>query len=96
MNYPIVDGSVTYIPEISASWTFDFVGEEQESTNNFTGATGQLFTTKGAKVAQHAMNIGLGLDILAQDNVTVSFDYDWTNKEDFDSHAGSLKTRFAF
>lgn len=96
LNYPIVAGSVTYIPEISTSWTYDFVGDEQEAKNNFVGAASTQFTSKGAKVAQNALNVGLGLDVLAQDNVTVSFDYDWTTKEDYDSHSGGVKARFAF
>lgn len=96
LNYPIVDGSMTYIPEISTSWTYDLVGDEQEAKNNFVGAASTQFTTKGAKVAQHQFNVGLGLDVLAQDNVTVSFDYDWASKEDYNSHSGAVKARFAF
>jgi outer membrane autotransporter protein len=96
LNYPIVDGSITYIPAVSTSWTYDFIGDEQETTNNFTGAASTLFTNKGAKVAQNAFNVGLGLDVLAQDNVTVSFDYDWNTKEDYDAHTGAVKARFAF
>jgi uncharacterized protein with beta-barrel porin domain len=96
LNYPIVDGSMTYIPEISTSWSYDFIGDEQEATNNFVGAASTLFTTKGADVAQHQFNVGLGLDVLAQDNVTVSFDYDWASKEDYNSHSGAVKARFAF
>jgi len=96
LNYPIVDGGMTYIPEISTSWTYDLVGDEQEAKNNFVGASATQFTTKGAKVAQHQFNVGLGLDVLAQDNVTVSFDYDWASKEDYNSHSGAVKARFAF
>ncbi|PIR37586.1 MAG: hypothetical protein COV35_08810 [Alphaproteobacteria bacterium CG11_big_fil_rev_8_21_14_0_20_39_49] len=96
LNYPIVDGSMTYIPEISTSWTYDLIGDEQEAKNNFVGAAATQFTTKGADVAQHQFNVGLGLDVLAQDNVTVSFDYDWASKEDYNSHSGAVKARFAF
>lgn len=96
LNYPIVDGDITYIPAISTGWTYDFIGDEQETTNNFTGAASTLFTNKGAKVAQNAFNVGLGLDVLAQDNVTVSFDYDWKAKEDYNAHTGAVKARFAF
>ncbi len=96
LNYAIVDGAITYIPEIRAAWIYDFIGDEQESINGFTGAAGTLFTSKGADIAQNAFKIGLGLDILAQDNVTVSFDYDYTGKEDYDNHAGAVKARFAF
>ncbi|MDA0781263.1 MAG: autotransporter domain-containing protein [Rickettsiales bacterium] len=96
LNYPIVDGSMTYIPEISTSWTYDLIGDEQEAKNNFVGVAATQFTTKGADVAQHQFNVGLGLDVLAQDNVTVSFDYDWASKEDYNSHSGAVKARFAF
>jgi outer membrane autotransporter protein len=96
LAYPIMDGGITYTPRLSASWFYDMVGDEQESVNSFTGAPGVLFTTTGPDVAQHTFNVGLGLDILAQDNVTVSFDYNWTAREEYDAHSGALKARLAF
>lgn len=96
LNYPIVDGSVTYIPAISAGYSYDFIGDEQETKSNFTGAAATQFTNKGAKVARNTFDVGLGLDVLAQDNLTVSFDYDWTSKEDYNAHSGAIKARFSF
>lgn len=96
VNYPVIDGSVTYTPEFRAAWIYDFIGDEQQATSFFNGIGGTQFTSKGADVAKNAFNLGVGLAIMAQDNVTVSFDYDWTTKEDYDNHAGSLKARFAF
>lgn len=96
LNYPIIDGSVTYIPSLSVGVSYDLVGDEQETKNNFTGASSTVFTNKGADVAQVEFELGAGLDILAQDNLTVSFDYDWTSKEDYNAHTGAVKARFAF
>lgn len=94
--YPIVDGGVTYTPRLSAAWYYDLIGDESSSTSNFTSAAATTFISKGAEVAQSAFRLGAGLDVLAQDNVTVSLDYNWDTKQDFDGHTGQLKARFEF
>ena len=94
--YPITTDSMTYTPRLSAAWYYDLVGDEANTTSNFTSATATTFISKSADVAQNAFKLGLGLDILAQDNVTVSLDYNWEGKEEFDAHTGSLKARFEF
>ncbi len=96
LAYPIVDGGITYVPKINAAWMYDFIGDEQETTSEFASAAGTYFTTTGADVAQSSFRLGAGLDVMAQDNVTVSVDYNWDSKEDYNSHTGSLKARFAF
>ncbi len=94
--YPIVDGGVTYNPRLSAGWYFDLVGDEVETTSNFTAAASNTFISKGADVAQSAFKLGAGLDVMAQDNVTVSLDYNWESRESYDAHTGQVKARFEF
>ncbi len=96
LSYPIVDGQVTYIPELRAAWEYDFIGDEQEMSSRFSSVTTNAFTTKGADIAQSTLKLGVGLDVLAQDNVTVSFDYDYESKANYAAHTGALKARFAF
>lgn len=96
LAYPIVEGGLTFIPQIDVRWAYDFIGDEQESTSNFADAGGYVFTTKGADVARSALKLGLGVDVIAQDNFTVSFDYDWESKSNYDSHTGTVQARFSF
>lgn len=96
LAYPIVDGGITYTPRLSAGWYYDLIGDEAGTTSNFSSAAATTFVSKGADVARSAFKLGTGLDILSQDNVTLSVDYNWESKEDFDSHTGELKARFAF
>lgn len=95
LDYPIVDGGITYVPQLKAQWLYDFIGDNAETTSRFTSST-VSFVSKGADPAQHTFNFGAGLDIHAQNNVTVSLDYDLNEKADYSSHAGSIKARFAF
>jgi outer membrane autotransporter protein len=96
LAYPIVDGGITYVPAIRGSWFYDFIGDEQETSSSFTSVPTVVFATQGADIAQSSFDLGLGLDVMAQDNVTVSFDYDLISKEDYISHNGSIKARLAF
>ncbi len=96
LAYPIVEGGTTYTPRMSAAWYYDLVGDEVDTTSNFTSAAGTNFISKGADVAQSTFRLGAGLDVLAQDNVTVSLDYNWDTKQDFEAHTGQLKARFEF
>lgn len=96
LAYPIVDGGITYTPRLSAAWYYDLVGEEVETSSYFTSASGTRFISKGADIAQSAFKFGAGLDVLSQDNVTVSLDYNWDTKEEYNSHSGAVKARFEF
>ncbi len=96
LAYPIVDGGLTYTPRLSAAWFYDFVGDEVSTTSNFTSAATATFASQGADVAQSEFKLGAGLDVLAQDNMTVSLDYSWNSKEDYDAHTGAVKARFEF
>lgn len=95
LSYPLVANGVSYLPELRFDYKYDVIGDEVEATSKFTSAS-TTFKSEGADVAESTFIFGAGLDILAQDNLTVSFDYDATQREDFQSHTGSVKARFAF
>lgn len=94
--FPIIDAGITYTPRLSAAWYYDFLGEEIDTTSNFTSAAATTFISKGSEVAQNSYRLGAGLDVLSQDNVTLSLDYNWDTKENFNAHSGALKARFEF
>lgn len=96
LAYSITDNGYTYVPRVSTAWYYDLVGDEANTTSNFSSAASATFISKGASIAQSSFKLGTGLDVLAHDNITVSFDYNWETKQDFDAHTGELKARFDF
>lgn len=95
-EYVMKSGGITYVPRVSGAWYYDFIGDEASTTSNFTSAPGTTWASRSATIAQSEFKVGAGLDILAQDNMTVSLDYNWNTKQDFDAHSGSVKARFDF
>lgn len=93
--YPLTHNGVSYLPSLSFTYLYDMIGDEAETTSKFTSAS-TTFLSQGADVAQSTFEFGVGLDIMARDDLTVSLDYDLTEREDYSSHAGSLKARLAF
>lgn len=95
-DYPMSSNGVTYNPHVLVAWDYDFIGDETKTTSNFSSAAGVTFESKGADVARNSIRLGAGLDVMTQDNLTVSLDYDYEGRTKFDSHAGTIKARFGF
>jgi len=95
-DYPMSSNGVTYNPHVLAAWDYDFIGDQTKTTSNFSSVAGVTFTSKGADVARNTIRLGAGLDVMTQDNMTVSLDYDYEGRTKFDSHAGTVKARFGF
>ncbi len=92
---PIKDDSGTWIPEIHARWLYDFIGDEFQATSRFAGG-GTAFTTNGLEPEQSALNAGGGLTFYSLGNVSLSATYDFTYKEDYNSHYAEAVLRVNF
>ncbi|MFA5337744.1 MAG: autotransporter outer membrane beta-barrel domain-containing protein, partial [Candidatus Omnitrophota bacterium] len=95
LAYPITVNSCTFIPEFHAKWLYEFLGEAQQATSTFTGG-GASFATSGFSPAQSSYNLGLKLTLLAKQNISLSFGYDFEGKSDFYSHSGRVNVRYDF
>ena len=82
-------------PSLSAEYRYDTVGDEVESTSSFTGG-GANFKTTGFDPAQSSFTMGAGLEYDVADQWTVSADYDYTFKEDYNAHAASVRAGYKF
>ena len=85
----------TLVPEVSAVWLYDFIGDKQQSTSTFSGGGGS-FATDGADPAQHSVAVGAGLSFHSDANITLSANYDAEIKANFISHSGRVKLRYEF
>ncbi|MGV8057868.1 MAG: autotransporter domain-containing protein [Smithellaceae bacterium] len=93
--YPIQGKNVQIIPELHARWLYDFIGDPQQTTSQFTGG-GATFAAKGLEPPQSSYNFGAKLNILTEYGVTLSLDYDLEIKHDFHSHNGYINVRYEF
>jgi len=95
LAYPMAINNCTFIPEFHAKWLYEFLGEAQQATSTFTGG-GASFATSGFSPAQSSYNLGLKFTLLARQNISLSFGYDFEGKSDFYSHSGAINLRYDF
>lgn len=93
--YSIDKRDTRLIPELHFRWLYDFVGDPQQTTSQFTGG-GASFSTRGLEPSKSSYNIGAKLDILTEYGVTLSLDYEFEIKESFQSHSGYANVRYEF
>ncbi|MDB2683065.1 autotransporter domain-containing protein, partial [Alphaproteobacteria bacterium] len=82
-------------PGINLGVRHDVIGDEFESTSNFTGG-GAAFNTKGFDPAQTTFDVGAGVVYSTPSNWELTASYDYEAKSDFDSHTGLLKAGYKF
>lgn len=82
-------------PSLSAEYRYDVVGDEVQSTANFTGG-GATFQTDGFDPDQNSFDIGAGLAYEMDERWSVSADYNYNFKSDYDAHAASLRANYNF
>lgn len=82
-------------PSLSAEYRYDFVEDSVESTSSFT-AGGASFRTEGFDPAQSTFELGAAVEYSMDNNWTVSADYGYTFKEDYDAHSASLRAGYKF
>lgn len=83
------------IPSIKATYNYDFIGDEVQTTASFVSAN-NTFTATGFEPAQHSFNLGADLTLITAGNWTLSTTYDLELKEDFYSHNGSVTAKYKF
>lgn len=82
-------------PTVRAAYLYDFIGDEASTNALFTGGGG-TFRVQDASPARSSFNVGASLNVVTTKNVTLSADYDYLAKSDYDSHSGMLRARFGF
>ena len=95
LGYSFNYNSMLVRPVLRAAFLYDFVGDQQSTTAQFTGG-GATFKVKDASPARASYNLGASLNVARTDNITFSADYDFQGKSDYTSHSGVLRARYSF
>lgn len=94
--YPIHSKKAgTFIPSVKTVWLHDYMADPYEATASFAGG-GPSFETKGAKPARNGMLVGTQLAFLNQGNMTLTGNFDWEIKEQYQSYTYYGTARFDF
>ena len=83
------------LPEISASYGYDFIGDAQKSTSNFVGQT-TSFASEGSKVAQGSLKLGTGVQLFQGKSTILSLNYSYEHRSGYSGNYGSLRFRYSF
>jgi outer membrane autotransporter protein len=82
-------------PQISLSYGYDFIGDEQKATSNFVGQTSS-FDSTSANIAQGSFKLGTGVGFYTKNDLTFSANYGLEKRIDYTAHSGWLRVRFGF
>ena len=96
LAYPVKYKDIDYTPRASAAWHYDVVADGVTTTSNFSNNTALVTIAKGQRPIKNSFNLGAGLDMFTQGNMTFSVDYSVDLKEDFISQTGILKAKLNF
>lgn len=94
-GYTFKSDTMRIRPEVRASYGYDVIGDNQVTQSTFTGTTA-TFRTEGADAQQGGLDVGAGIDLISHNNVTVSADYDYQVKKDFDDNSALVRIRYDF
>jgi len=84
-------------PQIRLDYLHDFQRDDQATIANFngTGVAG-TFSTNGIIQNRNGIDAGLGLDIMAVDNLTFSANYNYQWRDGYNGNSGLLKAQYNF
>jgi len=88
-------GSTVIRPTVRAAYLYDFIGDEASTNALFTGG-GAAFRVSDADPERSSFNAGASLNVMTTGNITLSADYDYLARNNFDAHSGMLRARFGF
>ena len=94
-GYDMHSGGTLIRPVLRAGYSYDLIGDQFETTSNFTGG-GAAFKTRDASPERNAWDLGASLNIVSRQNLTLSADYDYLGKSGYDSQSGVLRARYNF
>ncbi len=86
---------IAWVPELHAMWLYEYIGDEAETTARFTGG-GASFRTTGFEPDQSSFNVGVGVTVYPQENLSLRFAYDAELRDDYTGHSGTGTLRWEF
>lgn len=96
LAYTFKHNGVTYTPSISNAYYYDHLADRVSTTSNFSTNTALVTYSSGKEPTKKSYSVGLGLDIITQNNLTLSFGYSVNRKNHFISQALYFKLKTYF
>lgn len=96
VSHAYKSGTMRLVPEVRATWFHEYAAKELETTSAFAVDAGSAFTTTGAAPTRDSLALGIGVNLMDADQLTVSANYDAELKEHYLGHAGTLQVRWDF
>ncbi len=88
------DGNYT-IPEVYATYKYDVIGDDIESSARFLGGGG-AFSLSGATPSRHTYNMGAAITFTGNSDWEMRAAYDFEYKEDYKATSGYLRAAYSF
>ena len=84
------------VPEVTASWLYDFAIDDNVVKASFADAPGAPFSIRGPKTERHGLGLGAGLKFLQRGGFSCGVQYNTELREGFVSHgvAGQIRLEF--
>ena len=90
------DGS-TMKPSVRAGYAYDALGDRVNTTSSFAGDTlGTTYTSEGVSPDRSSFDVGAGIVYATTANWDLSANYDYTYKQNYDSHTGVIRATSHF
>ena len=86
-------GSSTVTPSLRLGWLHDYRDAPLTTSGTF-GVT--AFSQSSDRVARDGLGVGLGVELAANDSLSVGLAYDGEYRSDYQSHTGSIKASLRF
>ncbi|MCD4689103.1 MAG: autotransporter outer membrane beta-barrel domain-containing protein, partial [Desulfuromonadaceae bacterium] len=81
--------------EFSLEWAHEYGNTDRDVKARFAGTTG-TFTVDGIEPERDSLLVGVGVNLYANEKLTVGVDYNGEFRSDFDAHQLSANLRFNF
>jgi outer membrane autotransporter protein len=85
----------TLTPEFHVKYLWDVISGKDQILASFAGG-GTAFSTVGFKPADQGADLGLSVTFATKNNVSLSLQYDFEIREDYDSNTGLLNVSYRF
>ena len=85
----------SFRPSLRLGYRYDLVNDNVEATSTFAGG-GAAFSSQGVGPSRHTFNAGTTLTYETSSNVEFQAAYDFDLRDDYTSHAATLKTVIKF
>lgn len=95
LKYTLSQNQMTWIPELRATWSHDYLSKVQPTVASFVGG-GSSFVSSGAKSTKSGYILGAGLTLKAHHQSRITLDYDREYRARFKGDSVSLTGRYKF